>query len=244
MDQTTRQIVVITGVTKGLGRAMAAQFAEYGVTVLGCGRTPSAIEELRRLPHFLPSSGQASGHALEATHDFEVVDVADADQVNRWAQNMLKRWGTPKLLLNNASVINRNAPLWKVSAQEFDTVIDVNIKGMANTIRAFAPAMIERQSGVIVNFSSGWGRSTDPYVAPYCATKWAIEGLTQAFAQELPDGMAAVTVDPGIINTAMLRSCLPDSAVNAPTPWQWAQKAVPFFLSLGPQDNGKQLTVQ
>ena len=123
-------------------------------------------------------------------------------------------------------------------------MIDVNIKGMANTIRAFAPAMIERQSGVIVNFSSGWGRSTDPYVAPYCATKWAIEGLTQAFAQELPDGMAAVTVDPGIINTAMLRSCLPDSAVNAPTPWQWAQKAVPFFLSLGPQDNGKQLTVQ
>ena len=229
MEPTTRQLVVITGVTKGLGRAMAARFAEYGVTVLGCGRTPSAIEEF--------------GRAFDATHEFEVVDVANAHQVNSWAQTILTRWGTPKLLINNASVINRNAPLWEVSAQEFDSVIDVNIKGMANTIRAFAPAMIERQSGVIVNFSSGWGRTTDPYVAPYCATKWAIEGLTLAFAQELPDGMAAVTVNPGIINTAMLRTCLPNRAINALTPWQWAQKAVPLFLSLSAQDNGKQLTV-
>lgn len=230
MDQTTRQIVVITGVTKGLGRAMATRFAKDGITVLGCGRTESAICELRR--------------AFSAAHEFEVVNVADPHQVNQWAQHILKRWGVPRRLINNASVINRNAPLWNISAQEFDTVIDVNIKGMANTIRAFVPAMIERGSGVIVNFSSGWGRSTDPYVAPYCATKWAIEGLTLALAQELPPGMAAVTVNPGIIDTAMLRRCLPDRAANALTPSQWAQKAVPLFLSLGARDNGKQLTVQ
>jgi len=62
------------------------------------------------------------------------------------------------------------------------------------------PAMVRRGQGVIVNFSSGWGRSTDAGVAPYCATKWAIEGLTQALAQELPPGMAAVPLNPGIIN--------------------------------------------
>ena len=116
------------------------------------------------------------------------------------------------MLLNNAGLINRNAPLWEVRAQEFSDVIDVNLKGVANVIRHFVPAMIKRRSGVIVNFSSGWGRSTDAEVAPYCATKWAIEGLTQALAQELPPGMAAVPFNPGIINTAMLRSCFGGSA--------------------------------
>ena len=96
--------------------------------------------------------------------------------------------------------------LWKVAADEFDRVVDVNIKGVANVIRAFVPAMIEREGGVIVNFSSGWGRSTAPEVAPYCATKWAIEGLTRALAQELPTGLAAVPLNPGIIDTEMLRS--------------------------------------
>jgi NAD(P)-dependent dehydrogenase (short-subunit alcohol dehydrogenase family) len=96
---------------------------------------------------------------------------------------------------------------------------------------------------VIVNFSSGWGRSTDAEVAPYCATKWAIEGLTQALAQELPEGMAAVPLNPGIIDTDMLRSCFGASASSYPNPAEWAKRAVPFLLKLGPKDNGRQLTV-
>jgi NAD(P)-dependent dehydrogenase (short-subunit alcohol dehydrogenase family) len=70
----------------------------------------------------------------------------------------------------------------------------------------------------VLNFSSGWGRSADAEVAPYCATKWAIEGLTLALAQELPPGMAAVPLNPGIINTGMLHSCFGDSASSYPTP--------------------------
>jgi NAD(P)-dependent dehydrogenase (short-subunit alcohol dehydrogenase family) len=147
------------------------------------------------------------------------------------------------LLLNNAGVINRNAPLCKVSAREFNQVVDVNLKGVANVIRHFVPAMVKRQSGVIVNLSSGWGRSTDAEVAPYCATKWAIEGLTQSLAQELPSGMAVIPLNPGIINTDMLRSCFGGSASSYPSPEEWAKVAVPFLLKLGPDDNGKPLTV-
>ena len=121
-------------------------------------------------------------------------------------------------------------------------MIDVNIKGTVSVIRYFLPCMIATGKGVVVNFSSGWGRSTDAEVAPYCATKWAIEGLTQALAQELPAGMAAVALNPGIINTEMLQSCFGDSAASYPTPEQWAKTAVPFLLKLGPKDNGKQLT--
>ena len=149
----------------------------------------------------------------------------------------------PDLLLNNAALINRNAPLWKVPVQEFSDVIDVNIKGVANVIRHFVPAMIARRSGVIVNFSSGWGRSTDAEVAPYCATKWAIEGLTQALAQELSPGLAAVPLNPGIINTAMLQSCFAGGASNYPTAEEWAKTAVPFLLKLDASNNGEQLTV-
>jgi NAD(P)-dependent dehydrogenase (short-subunit alcohol dehydrogenase family) len=103
--------------------------------------------------------------------------------------------------------------------------------------------MLAKKRGVIVNFSSGWGRSADAEVAPYCATKWAIEGLTQSLAQELPSGMAAVPLNPGIINTDMLRSCWPGSTKQFPTAEQWAESAVPFLLQLGPKDNGKPLNV-
>jgi len=109
-------------------------------------------------------------------------------------------------------------------------------------IRHFVPAMIEHGSGVIVNLSSGWGRSTAPDVAPYCATKWAIEGLTAALAQDLPAGLAAVAVNPGIIDTDMLRSTFGDGASSFPNADKWAGKAVPFLAKLGTKNNGRALT--
>ncbi len=197
-------------------------------TVLGCGRSQNGIEQLRQ--------------QIGPPHDFAVVDVASDDEVKAWAGRLLGSYGPPDLVLNNAGVINRNARLWEVPEREFSQVIDVNLKGIANVIRHFVPEMVKRKRGVIVNFSSGWGRSTDAEVAPYCATKWAIEGLTQAFAQELPSGMAAVALNPGIINTDMLQSCFGGSASGYLSPAEWAKSAVPFLLKLGPGDNGKQLT--
>jgi NAD(P)-dependent dehydrogenase (short-subunit alcohol dehydrogenase family) len=224
-----QKLVLITGVSRGLGRAMTEEFARLGHIVVGCGRSQNEIAQLQK--------------QFGSPHDFAVVDVANDGQVAAWARRILKSHGAPDLLLNNAGLINRNAPLWKIGAAEFSDVVDVNLKGAANVIRHFAPAMVKNKSGVIVNFSSGWGRSTDAEVAPYCATKWAIEGLTQALAQELPPGMAAVPLNPGIINTDMLRSCFGSSASGYPTAQEWAKIAVPFLLKLGPADNGKPLTV-
>jgi NAD(P)-dependent dehydrogenase (short-subunit alcohol dehydrogenase family) len=224
-----QKLVLITGVSRGLGRALTEEFIRLGHTVLGCGRSPDEIEQLQK--------------QFGSPHDFTVVDVAADEPVAAWAKRILKSHVTPDLVLNNAGLINRNAPLWEIGAAEFSQVIDVNLKGTANVIRHFVPAMVKSKSGVIVNFSSGWGRSTSAEVAPYCATKWAIEGLTQALAQELPPGMAAVPLNPGIINTGMLRSCFGGSAPGYPTPQEWAKIAVPFLLKLGPAENGKPLTV-
>ncbi len=228
MAEPAVKTVVITGASRGLGRAMVEEFARLGHVVIGCGRSRKGIEGLRQ--------------RFPKSHDFDVVDVASDEQVRTWARRVLELRAAPDLLLNNAAIINRNAPLWKVPAEEFSEIVDVNIKGVVNVIRHFLPAMMERGSGVIVNFSSGWGRSTDAEVAPYCATKWAIEGLTQALAQELPSGMAAIPLNPGIINTDMLQSCFGGSASAYPTAEQWAKKAVPFLLGLGPEDNGRSLT--
>ncbi len=220
--------ILITGVTRGLGRAMTDEFIRLGHTVIGCGRSPASLAQLH--------------HAFAPPHTFAAVDVAADEQVEAWACAVLRTHGPPDLLLNNAAVINRNAPLWQVSAAEFSAVIDVNLKGVANVLRHFVPAMIPRGRGVIVNFSSGWGRSAAAEVAPYCATKWAVEGLTQALAQELPAGLAAVALNPGIINTDMLRSCFGGSASAYPGAAEWAQTAVPYLLALGARDNGGQLT--
>ena len=226
---TSPPIVLITGATRGLGRAMTERFHEAGWTVWGCGRSAARVDELAR--------------QLGAPHRFDVVDVADAAAVDAWAERRLNADAAPDLLLNNAAVINPNAKLWEVPAESFAAVVDVNIKGVFHVLRAFLPAMIARRRGVVVNFSSGWGRSTSADVAPYCGSKWAIEGLTQALSQELPQGMAAVALNPGIIDTDMLRSCFGGGASAYDGPDAWSRRAVPFLLNLTAADNGRSLDV-
>lgn len=223
------KIIILTGCTRGCGRALVDRFIEAGHTVVGCGRSEYEIEKLQNI--------------YPAPHRFDAIDVTDDASVSDWAKSVLSEVGTPDLLINNAAVINRSANLWELTADEFDNVIDINIKGVANTIRHFTPAMIKRQQGVIVNFSSGWGRSTSPQVAPYCATKFAVEGLSKALAQELPEGIASIPLSPGVINTEMLQSCSPGVADNAPTPEEWSHKAAAFILNISASDNGKSLSV-
>ncbi|MBX3741369.1 MAG: SDR family oxidoreductase [Akkermansiaceae bacterium] len=220
--------VLITGCTRGLGLAMARSFAARGWKVSGCGTKADAAARL--------------AEELGDGHFIRQCDVTSSAEVAAFAQDVMDGPGAPDLLLNNAAVINANAPLWEVPPEEFSRVIDVNLKGIHHVLWAFLPAMTGRGSGVVVNFSSGWGRSTSPEVAPYCCTKWGVEGLTQALSQELPRGMAAVALNPGIIDTEMLQSSFGEDAHDYPDPVTWAKKTVPFLEHLGPQDNGRALT--
>lgn len=223
-----QRVIAITGVSRGLGRAMVQQFVERGHLVCGCARSAEAIKRLSR--QFGPS------------HQFDTVDVSDDAQVQAWCERILSAAHAPDLLLNNAGLINRPAPLWKTPPEEFQAIIDVNIRGVYHVARHFLPGMIERGVGVLVNFTSTWGRSTSPEVAPYCCSKWAIEGLTRSLADELPAGLAAIPFNPGIINTDMLKICFGDSAAAYPSADQWASRAVPYLLQLSPRDNGRPLT--
>lgn len=221
--------VVITGASRGLGHAMAMGFSADGWTVSGCGTDAAALRSLAK--------------SLGSDHLVQSCDVTDPASVEAFAAAAITRFGPPDLLLNNAATIHPNKPLWEATAEEFARVIDVNLKGVHLVLRAFLPGMIQRGRGVVVNFSSGWGRSTSPEVAAYCASKWGIEGLTSALAQELPGGLAAVALNPGIIDTRMLRSCFGEGAGSYPSPEEWAKVAVPYLASLGARHNGRALTV-
>lgn len=222
--------IVITGVSRGLGRALAEEYISAGHTVIGCGRGGEAIFDLR-MSHGAP-------------HDFSIVDVALDNKVALWAAKVLENESPPDLLINNAGLMNRLAPLWEQDDREFTKIVDANLRGVANVIRHFVPAMVAAKKGVIVNMSSGWGRSVSPEVASYCATKWAVEGLTKALAAELPAGMAAVALNPGMICTDMLRQCWAEGAASQPTPAVWVKAAAPFILGLGSKDNGCSLSVE
>ncbi|MDF1657763.1 MAG: SDR family NAD(P)-dependent oxidoreductase, partial [Verrucomicrobiales bacterium] len=217
--------ILITGVSRGLGLAMAKGFIARGHKIAGCSRSETAPSEL-----------------TGGSHHYSSVDLSSDEAVRIWSEQVLAKFGTPDLLINNAAIINRNAPLWEIEDAEFTELIDINISGVTRVIRHFTPAMIQQGSGIIVNFSSGWGRSTSPEVAPYCASKWAIEGLTQALAQELPHGVGAVAFNPGVINTDMLQSCFGGESDHYPGPTEWAERAVPFLDAIEPADNGRALT--
>lgn len=216
--------IVLTGCTRGLGNELVGRFVERGHTVLGCGRSAKHIADLAA--------------RLGPPHDFTALDVQDGPAVDIWAQRVLASHGAPDLVINNAALMNDPAPLWEVPAEDFERLMAVNVNGTLNVIRSFTPAMIAAGHGVIANLSSGWGRSTDAMVGPYCASKHAIEGLTGSLAQELPRPLAAVAVSPGVVDTDMLRTCWNEGAGAYPKAGEWGERAAEFFLGLGPGDNG------
>ncbi|MEC1983268.1 SDR family NAD(P)-dependent oxidoreductase [Bacillus cereus] len=221
--------VIITGVTQGLGRAMVDRFHELGWNIYGCGRSKDKIEELKK--------------QYSKIHDFQVIDVSDSQQVNNWANYILNTHTAPDMIINNASILNQNAQLWKITAQEFENVMNVNVNGVVNVIRAFVPAMVARKEGIIINMSSSWGREGEAELAPYCASKFAIEGITKSMALELPHGMAVVALDPGgSISTPMLKSCAPQYINESPTPETWSHKAIEYILNITIDKNGDSLT--
>jgi len=204
---------------------LAVEFANRGWKVAGGARSKGCIEELKA--------------ELGPGSHLQILDVSVPEQVDSFAIATMERIGCPDLLVNNAGMINANAKLKDVSAGEFAQVLNTNLGGIHNMIRAFLPAMEKRGRGIIVNFSSYWGRSTAPEVGPYCASKWGVEGLTRSLAQELPAGLGTVAFNPGVIHTDMLRSCFGEEAKNYEDPTFWAKRATKCLVGLSPDQNGE-----
>lgn len=223
--------IVITGCTRGIGRALTEKFSKLGHRVIGCGRNDLLVDELRHNP------GPAE--------DFSIVNVLKPTQVKNWAEDVIQRHGTPDILINNAGVAHSSVPFWKIEPDDFDLTIDINVKGTANVVRAFLPAMLKSGKGIIINMSSGLGRFATSDFAGYTASKHAIEGLSKGIAKDLPNGIACIPLQPGMINTDMLQDHLGlETASKEVGPFDWAEYAAPYILKLGPEHNGESLRIE
>jgi len=177
------KLAVVTGTSRGIGRAIAALLSAAGARVVGCARRPS--------------------------DGILACDVGRADQVARFAEQVLREFGTPDLLVNNAGVVAR-ARLDETSIESWDAVVDSNLKGTFLVTRAFLPAMRVRRGGRIVNLASISGRQGTAGLSAYCAAKHGVVGLTRALAEEVrADGILVNAVCPGSVDTDMLRTGMP-----------------------------------
>ena len=217
--------VAITGITSGLGLALTRALLAAGHRVSGCARREDPFAE--------------EGPPVAADrYAFAQVDVLDAVAVDGWAAEVTAR-APVDLLVHNAAVMHREAPVAAIDPGELEQVVQVNVLGSFQVLRAMVPRLTAAGHGIIVLLSSGAGRRGIAGMSGYCASKWAVEGLAKSVAEELPEPLACIPLAPGVIDTPMLRVNFGDAAGNHQTPEAWAAKAVPFLLGLSRADNGQ-----
>lgn len=189
------KVVVITGASSGLGEASARLLSEQGAkVVLGARR----LKRIERLASEIKDGG-AEAIAVET-------DVTDQKQVNALVEAAIKQYGRVDVMLNNAGLMP-HSPLERLKTDDWDRMIDVNMKGVLYGIAAALPHMQKQKSGHIINVSSVAGHLVTPGGAVYCATKHAVRAISEGLRQEVkPYNIRSTIVSPGAVATE-----LPDS---------------------------------
>src|SRR6266550_2478345 len=185
------QAAVVTGGGRGIGAAIAQKLASLGAWVAVCGRTKEMLEDTVQ-------AISAKGYEAEGI----VCDVQQARSVEQAAQAVRDRRKRLDILVNNAGIGGFASPLHELPIEDWDRILNTNLRGVFYTIRAFAPLMIERRSGHIINISSLAGKNPLPKGAAYAASKWGLNGLTYSVAEELRAyNIRVAVICPGSTNT-------------------------------------------
>jgi 3-oxoacyl-[acyl-carrier protein] reductase len=186
------QVALVSGAGRGIGAAIARKLGSLGATTVLCGRT---------LEHLQATAAQASGLGR-----FEVAqcDVTSLESVQTVATHVEKTFGRLDILVNNAGVGAFAGPLHQLTPDDWEKVLNTNLRGVFYCIRSFAPLMIKAKSGHIVNISSLAGKNALPDGAAYAASKWGLNGLSYSVAEELRQyGIRVSVVCPGSVDTEL-----------------------------------------
>jgi NAD(P)-dependent dehydrogenase (short-subunit alcohol dehydrogenase family) len=187
-------VAVVTGAGRGIGRAVALALARRGHDVVLLARTYAQLEETA-------AAIVGLGRRAVALR----CDVASTHEVRHAHERASALIGAPDVVVNNAGIVRR-ALVHEMSDEDWDSVIDVNLKGTFLVTRAWLPAMLLAKRGRFVNVSSISGTLGTPLLSSYCAAKWGVIGFTKAVAQELEgSGVSALCVMPGSVDTEMLK---------------------------------------
>lgn len=193
MKRLEQKVCIVTGAGQGIGAATALKFAQEGAHVVACDLKLEAVEAVA-------AHCQAQGHPAMAV----AVDVTQRDQVDAMVTAVLAKFGRIDVLVNNAG-ITQDARLQKMTLDQFDRVVDVNLRGVFHCAQAVADTMVAQGAGVILNASSVVGIYGNFGQTNYAATKFGVIGFTKTWSRELgPKGVRVNAVAPGFVSTPIL----------------------------------------
>jgi 3-oxoacyl-[acyl-carrier protein] reductase len=191
VDPLGGQIAVVTGAARGIGEAIALRLARMGAAVVLTARDSVRLTQVKA------AIEEQAGKAMALP-----CDLTDAGAVAALGEQVREQWGRCDILVNNAGVGVLRKPLIDLSVEEWDQMMDTNLRAPYLMIRALAPMMIAARSGHIINISSLSGKNVLPEGAAYSASKWGLNGLTYSVAEELRQHNVRVSViAPGSVNT-------------------------------------------
>ncbi len=196
------KVSLITGAAQGIGLATAVKFAAEGAIVIVCDMNPASVD-----------AAVAQCRALGATAEGFVADVTDRAAIDALVARVMAQFGRIDVLVNNAG-ITQDARLQKMTIEQFDKVIDVNLRGVFHCAQAVADLMVAQGSGVILNASSVVGIYGNFGQTNYAATKFGVIGFTKTWSRELgPKGVRVNAVAPGFITTPMV-AAMPEKVLQ------------------------------
>lgn len=193
------QIAVVTGAGRGIGRAVATTLAELGAHLVLCGRSRESLEQTSAA---IAKSGAQSSENASAKTSVVECDITNLRSVESLARGIEKTFGRLDVLVNNAGIGGAGGPLHLLQPDNWDSILNTNLRGAYYCIHSLAPLMIKACSGHIVNISSLAGKNPLPNGAAYAASKWGLNGLTYSVAEELrPYNIRVSVICPGSTNT-------------------------------------------
>lgn len=199
------RIALVTGASRGIGRAVALKFAEEGAHVVSVARNREGLESLD------DSIRQIGGQSTLVP-----LDVTDGSGLDRLAENLFNRHGRLDILVGNAANLGVLGPVWHVTPNVWDRVINVNLSANWNLIKSFDPLLRASSSGRVVFVTSRVGHDVIPYWGPYAVSKAGLEMLARLYAEETKQSNIRVNiVDPGAVRTSMRATAMPGEDPNS-----------------------------
>jgi NAD(P)-dependent dehydrogenase (short-subunit alcohol dehydrogenase family) len=196
----TGKVALVTGGSKGLGRAISLGYARQGAAVVACARNPVNLREVER-----------ELSAITSSYLLLPADVTNPDQVRKLVDESLARFHRIDVLVNNASVLGPRVEVVEYPEEAWRTIVEVNLFGAYLVSKRVSQVMMKQRSGSIINVTSSVGRRGRARWGAYAAAKFGLEGLTQVLADELRlYNIRANSVNPGAMATEMRRAAYPE----------------------------------